>query len=125
MRSFFFRIVLSVTIGFFFIIIISKFANRPSEFLSAVITGILCALFYVVSGFFSYYYASKLKQLSFTRIFLLSMISRFLLVIIIIALIIKFSNIDSEIFIVSFFIWYFVLQILEILSLNQILIRKS
>ena len=125
MRSFFFRILITLIIGFFFILIIYKFVNYSDEFLVAVITGSLCALFYVVSGFFSYYYASRLKQHSFTRIFLFSVTGRFLLVIIVITLILKFSNIDTEIFIISFFIWYFVFQILEVLSLNQILTRKT
>jgi len=124
-RSFFFRIFLSVIIGFFFIIIISKFTDLSGGLWSAVISGLLCGLFYVVSGYFSYYYASKQKQRSFTIIFLISLAGRFLLVIGIISLVIKFSNINTEIFIVSFFIWYFVFQILEVISLNQLLIRKS
>jgi len=125
MRSFFFRILISLIIGFFLIIIIYKFVINSDEFLVAVITGSLCALFYVISGFFSYYYASRLKQHSFTRIFLFSVAGRFLLILLAITLLLKFSNIDTEIFIVSFFIWYFVFQILEALSLNQILTRKT
>jgi hypothetical protein len=124
MRSFFLRIIISLIIGFFFILIIYKFVNYSKEFLSAVIAGNLCALFYVVSGFFSYYYASHLKQRSFTRIFLISVTGRFLLVIILITLILKFTHINKEIYIISFFIWYFVFQILEVLSLNQIITRK-
>jgi len=124
MRSFFFRIILSVIIGFFLLIIISKFIDLTGDFWGAVISGILCALFYVISGYFSYYYASKLKQQSFTKIFLFSIAGRFLIVISIIMMIIKLSNINTEIFIVSFFIWYFVFQIFEIVNLNQILIRK-
>jgi len=123
-RSFFFRIVISIIIGFFLIIIISKFINLSSDLWSAFSSGILCALFYVVSGFFSYYYASKLKQRSFTRIFLFSIAARFALVIGIIMLVIKFSNINGEVFIISFFVWYFVFQTFEIISLNQILTRK-
>lgn len=125
MRSFFFRVILSLIIGFFFIFIINKLINDSVEFIKAVITGSLCALFYVVSGFFSYYYASEFTQYSFTRIFLLSVAGRFLLIIIAITLILKFTNINTEVFIVSFFIWYFVFQILEVLSLNQILTRKT
>ena len=125
MRSFFFRILISLIIGFFFIIIIYKFVHYSDRFLTAVITGSLCALFYVISGFFTYYYAARLKQRSFTRVFLFSVAGRFILIMIMIALILKFSNIDTEIFIVSFFIWYFVFQILEVLSLNQILTRKT
>jgi hypothetical protein len=125
MRSFFFRILISIIIGFFFIIIIYKFINYSDRFLTAVITGSLCALFYVISGFIAYFYAAKLKQRSFTRVFLFSVAGRFILIMIFITLILKFSNIDTEIFIVSFFIWYFVFQILEVLSLNQILTRKT
>lgn len=125
MRSFFFRIGLSLIIGFFLLIIISKFINYSDTFFSAVITGNLLALFYVLSGFVSYYYAAGLKQHSFTRIFLFSVAARFILVIILITLILKFFNVDAKIFIVSFFVWYFVFQILEITSLNQILLRKT
>lgn len=123
--SFFYRIILSVIIIFFLIIIISKFIDLSSSVWSAIVTGLLCALFYVVSGYFSYYYASKHKQRSFTKIFLISIAGRFLLVIGIITLVIKFSNINTEVFIVSFFSWYFIFQILEVISLNQLLIRKS
>jgi len=125
MKSFFLRVIISLIIGFFFILIIYKFVNYSNKFLSAVITGNLCALFYVVSGFFSYYYASKFRQQAFSRVFLFSVIGRFLMVLAAMALIVKFTNIDTEIFIVSFFIWYFVFQILEVLSLKQILTRKT
>jgi len=124
MRSFFFQIILSVIIGFFLIVIISKFVNYPIGMWSALISGILCALIYVVSGFLSYYYGFKLKQRSFTRIFLFSITGRFLLVISIIVLIIKYSNINNEVFIVSFLIGYFVFQILEIICLNRVLLGK-
>ena len=125
MRSFFFRIALTVIIGFFFIIIISKFTDLSGGLWRAHISGILCALFYVISGFFTYYFASKLNQQSFTRIFLFGTAGRFLLIIGIITLVIKFSNVNTEIFIVSFFIYYFVFQLLEVVSLNQILKRKT
>jgi len=124
MRSFFLRIIISVIIGFFLIILISKFIDLSGDVWSAVSIGLICALFYVMSGFFSYFYASKLKQKSFTKIFIVSLAGRFLLIIGIIGLVIKFSNINTEIFIVSFFVWYFIFQILEVISLNQILIRK-
>jgi len=124
MRSFFFRIILSIIIGFFLIIIISKFINLSGELWHAFISGIICALFYVGSGFFSYYYASRREQRTFTRIFLFSIAVRFALIIGIILLVIKFSNINAEVFIISFFIWYFIFQIFEIISLNTILTRK-
>jgi hypothetical protein len=124
-KSFFFRIILSVIIGFIFIIIISTFTDISGSMWSAVLSGLICALFYVVSGYFSYYYASKQKQRSFNRFFLFSIAGRFLFVIGILLLVIKFSNINTEIFIVSFFIWYFVFQILEVNSLIQLLRKKS
>jgi len=124
MRAFFFRIVFAVIIGFILIIIISKFADLSGDVWRAHFSAILCALVYVISGFFTYYYASRLDQRKFTRIFLLSLAGRFLFVISIIALVIKFSNINNEIFIVSFFIYYFVFQIFEVISLNKMLKRK-
>jgi len=123
-RSFFFRIILSIIVGVFFIIIISKFIDISDNLWSAFISGIFCALFYVGSGFFSYYYAAKLNQRSFTRIFVFSIAGRFVFIIGIIMLVIKFSNINAEAFIVSFFVLYFVFQIFEIISLNQIFTRK-
>ena len=125
MRPFFYRVMISLIIGFFFTIIIYKLVNNSQGFLAAVFTGNLLALFYVVTGFFYYYYAAGLKQHSFTRVFLFSVTSRFLLVLIGIFLILKFTDINMEVFIVSFFIWYFVFQIIEVLSLNQILTRKT
>ena len=124
MRSFFFQVVFTVIIGFFLIIIISKFADLSGDVWRAHISGILTALFYVISGFFAYNFASKLDQRKFTRIFLLSIAGRFLFIISFIALMIKFSNINTEVFILSFFIYYFVFQILEVISLNQVLKRK-
>ena len=124
MKSFIFRIILSIIIGFFLIIIISKFINLSGGIWSAFISGILCAFIYVVSGFFAYWYASKLNQRSFTRIFLFSIAGRYLLVITIIIVIFKYSTINTEVFIVSFIIWYFVFQVLEIISINRVILRK-
>ena len=123
-KAFFFRIGVSIIIGFSLIIIISKFIDISESSWIAFGTGIIYALFYAVSGFFSYYYASKLKPRSFIRFFLFSIAGRFVLIIVFIMLVIKFSNINTIVFIVSFIAWYFVFQILEIIQLNQIMTRK-
>ena len=123
-KAFFFRIGVSIIIGFSLIIIISKFIDISDSSWVAFGTGIVSALVYAGSGFFSYYYAFKLKPRSFIRIFLFSIAGRFVLIIIFIMLVIKFSNINTIVFIVSFIVWYFVFQILEIIQLNQIMTRK-
>jgi hypothetical protein len=123
-KVFIIRISVSIIIGFSLITIISKFIDMPDNSPVTIGSGVLCALFYAGSGFFSYYYAYKLKPQSFIRFFLFSMVGRFVLVIIFILLVIKFSSINTNVFIVSFFVWYFVFQILEIIQLNQIMTRK-
>lgn len=124
MRSFVLRIALSLILGFFLIIIISKFINLSSDVWSALITGTACAVIYVMSSFFSFYYASTLNQTSFTRVFVFSITGRILLLLCIITLIVKFTNLNALIFLISFFIWYFIFQIWEVISLKKISMKK-
>ena len=124
MKLFFSRIIVSILLGFFFIIIIYKFTDLSNDVLSGIAVGTACALIYVISGFISFYYALTLSQESFTKVFVLSIGGRFLLIIGVIALILKFTEVNTEIFLISFFIWYFIFQIWEVLSLNQTSIKK-
>jgi hypothetical protein len=111
-------------LGFFFILIISKFTHLTNHVWRALGLGLACALFYVLSGFFTLYHAANHKQVTFNRIFTVSLGARYLLILGMISLIIKTIDINQEIFIISLIIWYFVFQILEIISLNKLFIRK-
>ncbi len=124
MRSFVLRIALSLILGFFLIIIISKFINLSSDVLRALVAGTACAVIYVMSSFFSFYYASTLNQTSFNWVFVFSITGRILLLLCIITLIVKFTNLNALIFLISFFIWYFIFQIWEVISLKKISMKK-
>ena len=124
MKSFAFRIVISLILGFFFIIIISKFINLSSDVWRALIAGTVCAVIYIMSSFFSFYYAYTLPQTSFNRVFVFSITGRILLLLCIITLIVKFTNLNTLVFLISFFIWYFIFQIWEVISLKKLSTKK-
>jgi hypothetical protein len=124
MKVFVLRIALSLILGFFFIIIISKFINLSSDVWCALIVGTTCAIVYVMSSFFSFYYAYTLNQTSFNRVFVFSITGRILLLLCIITLIVKFTNLNTLVFIISFFIWYFIFQILEVICLKKLSTKK-
>jgi len=124
-RSFLKRIIISIIFGFFFIYFISKFAEPATEVWSAVIAGTGCALVYVLSGFFSFYFALTRSQELFVRVFIYSLAARFILVLSLIVVVLKFTNVDQTYFLVLFFIWYFVFQILEVVSLKNLSRKKA
>jgi len=124
MKSFFVRILISVLIGFVFMFFMSKFMDLPGDAWSALLLSIVCALIYVISGYFSYYFSAKMSQNAFNKIFVISIVGRFLFIVGIITLILKLSDINREVFLISFFVWYFVFQIWEVISLNKLLMKR-
>ena len=122
--SFFKRISISLIFGFFFIFIISKFVNLNANLWSAFIVGTGCALVYVLSGFFSFYFAFTRNQQSFVRVFIYSLAARFIFVLSLIFVVLKFTNVDQVYFLIFFFTWYFVFQILEVVSLKNLSRKK-
>jgi len=90
-----------------------------------VIAGTGCALVYVLSGFFSFYFALTRSQELFVRVFIYSLAARFILVLSLIVVVLKFTNVDQTYFLVLFFIWYFVFQILEVVSLKNLSRKKA
>jgi hypothetical protein len=105
--------------GFFFIIILSKFNELSGDDIVAVITGTICALGYVISGIYAIHYAYPLGQKRFNKIFIFSIAFRFIVLITLIILVLKLTAINQVVFLVSFFIWYFLFQILEVISLKN------
>lgn len=124
MKSFFVRILLSLVVGFVFIFFISKFVNLPADAVNAISVGIICALVYVISGFITYYLSAQLKQKMFSKIFIIGITGRFIFILSVIALVLKFSDINREVFLVSFLIGYVVFQIWEVISLNKLLLKR-
>jgi hypothetical protein len=124
-KSFFKRIIISLIFGFFFIYFISKFANLAADLWDASIAGTSCALVYVLSGYFSFYFAFTRNQQLFIRVFIYSLAIRFILVLSLIVVVLKFTNVDQLYFLVIFFIWYFVFQVLEVVSLKNLSRKKA
>ena len=106
--------------GFFFVIILSKFSDLSNDDIVAIIVGTICALGYVVSGIYAIYYAYSLSQESFNKVFIASIALRFVVLMIVIVLVAKLTAINQVIFLTSLFIWYFIFQILEVISLKHI-----
>jgi len=123
-RSFFQRITVSIVLGFIFIIIISKFVNLANNVWTALAAGTGCALVYVLSGYFSYYFAFNKNQRLFIRVFIFSLAARFVILLSLIVVVLKFTNVQKEYFLISLFIWYFIFQIWEVISLNNLSRKK-
>ena len=123
-RSFFKRIAASILFGFIFIIIISKFINLADNAWRGLAAGTGCALIYVLSGYFSFFFAFSRDQQFFVRVFIFSLAARFVVLLGVIVVVLKFSNVQQEYFIISLFIWYFIFQIWEVLSLNKLSRKK-
>jgi len=123
-RSFFKRISVSILFGFIFIIIISNFIDLDDNAWSGSAAGTGCALIYVLSGYFSFYFAFTRNQQFFIRVFIFSLAARFVVLLGVIVLVIKFTSVNQEYFIISLFIWYFIFQIWEVLSLNKLSRKK-
>ena len=124
MKPFVLRIAISLILGFIFVFFISKFTGLSAAEWEGITAGAILALFYVGSGFVFFALARRMSQKDFNRVFVMSLAGRFLLVFAGIALVYKWNLVSVEIFIISFFVWYFVFQIFEVLSLNQLFRKK-
>ncbi len=123
-RSFFKRIAVSIVFGFIFIVIISKFIDLADNVWRALAAGTGCALIYVLSGYFSFYFAFSRNQQFFIRVFIFSLAARFVVLLSTIVVVLKYTNVQRAYFLVSLFIWYFIFQIWEVLSLNNLSRKK-
>ena len=120
-QQFLLRITLTLVFGCFFLFLVSNFVKFVDNTWSAISVGTIVALLYVSSGFLSIYLALTRFRDNFIRVFIVSLAARFILILVVIILIIKFTGLDEAPFLLSFFIWYFIFQIWEVLSLNSIL----
>lgn len=124
MKSFLMRIAISLVLGFLFVLILSKFTGLSAGEWQGITAAAFLALFYVGSGFVFYALARRMSQKYFNRVLVMSIAGRFVMVFACIALAYHLTSVDMKVFIISFFIWYFVFQLLEVLSLNQLFRRK-
>lgn len=124
-KQFLRRIAFSLLTGCFFLFLVSNFMKFVDNTWCAISIGTLLALAYVGSGFLSIYLAVNRYQNNFIRFFVISLTARFILILVVIILIIKFTGLEETSFLISFFIWYFVFQMWEIISLNSMMKRKN
>jgi hypothetical protein len=85
-----------------------------------LIAGIILALVFVSTGFFTFQFAIRLKENKFTFIILGTTIGRLVLLLAILSIIIRFSIFNAKIIIVSMLCSYFVFQIIEVVSFTKI-----
>lgn len=80
---------------------------------------------YISTGFILFLKAIKIKSKSFGKMVTISVFSRLLFAIAGITLSVKIFDINSTIFIVTLFSFYFVFQIIEVVGLKNISIKGA
>jgi hypothetical protein len=83
------------------------------------------ALFFTLSGFLSFSYALKLKNIAFYSIILSSIFIRMTVMVVAIVIWIKYQSIDKKVFLVSLVLWYGLLIIPEIMGFNRIRVKRG
>ncbi|MGD9898375.1 MAG: ATP synthase subunit I [Calditrichaceae bacterium] len=100
---------------------VSKTFNfNEQQDLGLFLAGIFSTL-NIVAAYFIIMYSLKKDQKEFAKIFLTGMVIRILILLIIIFIIISYSQVEDFVFLSGLFILYFIYQIWEILILNRTL----
>jgi hypothetical protein len=97
----------------------------PVQMVDAVSIGMLLALFFVGSGFFIYLFATHFNQKKFTFLIISAGAGRFLLLLACVALVVKFSSLDSAIVTISMISSYFVFQIIEVIGFTKVKAKET
>lgn len=105
--------------------ILSAFSIIPQDAFAASIIGVLLSMVFVTAGFLSFIYALKFQQKKFNKIVGISILGRMILMTFSIVSIFIFLNINRAAFLIGMFVSYFVMQILEVVSINKIRIGKA
>ena len=87
--------------------------------------GWFISFFYIITGFILFLKALKFKNKSFGKMVTLSVFGRLIFTVAGISLSVKFFDINSTVFIVTLFSFYFVFQIMEVVGLNKISIKGA
>jgi len=124
--SFFLRSIAgSLIIGMLIIFIISRFITFESETWTALGGGLILALFYVFTGFITFFRAMRLNQKVFNIVFISSIFVRLFLMAASLILVLKFCDINKALLLIALFSWYFIFQIWEVVSLNRMTAKKA
>jgi len=105
--------------------ILSAFSIIPQDAFAASIIGVLLSMVFVTAGLLSFIYALKFQQKKFNKIIGISILGRLMLMTLSIVSIFVFLNINRAAFLIGMFVSYFVMQILEVVSINKIRIGKA
>jgi hypothetical protein len=92
----------------------------PAPMLDAIFVGISLALFFVVSGFFIYLFATDYNQQKFTFWVIGAGAGRLILLLAGVALVVKFSTLDKAVVTISMISSYFVFQIIEVVGFTKV-----
>jgi hypothetical protein len=115
--KFFIRGIAIITIIFIFSILLIGLSG--SDLLSALL-GWSISFFYIITGFVLFKKALKIKNKSFGKMVTLSVFGRLIFALVVIYFSVRFFELNSMAFIVTLISFYFVFQIIEIISLNKI-----
>jgi hypothetical protein len=88
-----------------------------------VATGL--ALFFVLSGYFSYSYALRLKRSAFFTIIFSTMFVRMVIMLVFIVFWIRYQSHNTKVFLLSLMLWYVLLIIPEIMSFNRMRVEET
>ena len=120
MKFFIKNITILILIGLLFHIMIIVFAYLPDDIINGITLGFVSSFIFVFSGFMLFYYALKKRGKIFIRTIIASIMGRLLFLILILFFIIQSMHVNTKIFFLSLFGWYFIFQILEIISFNRL-----
>ena len=104
---------------------LSVFSIISHDAFTAAISGVLLSMVFVTAGYFSFIFALKYQQKKFNKIIGISILGRLLLMTLSLVSIFVFLNINRAAFLIGMFVSYFVMQILEVVSINKIRIGKT
>ena len=124
--KFFIKNISLITVSWILIVFsLFKIEVFSKDIYIGISLGFLFALFFVLSGFLLYNFALKRANKIFLRTIVSSIFCRLLCISGLLFLVIKYMNIDLRLFFLSLFIWYFIFQILEIVSFNKLKVKGS
>ena len=104
---------------------LSVFSIISQDTFIAAVSGVLLSMVFVTAGYFSFIFALKYQQKKFNKIIGISILGRLLLMTLSLVSIFVFLNINRAAFLIGMFVSYFVMQILEVVSINKIRIGKT
>ena len=119
----FFIYSITITSLIFFILLV--YLNLTEHILFSIGLGWFLALFYIITGFMLFNKALKIKNKAFGKMITISVFGRLIIMVLGIALSVKFLDINITAFIITLFSFYFIFQIVEVVGLNKISIKGA